>query len=172
MQGQEHHGDRRRATRPFRLPPVLMAAGVRRLLVGAALLSFSAACSGDRAPTARGLPTSPTGADSADQLLFGARSMLTYRGVSRGVLTADSAYVLDEGNRFDLRRVQVTFVDTAGVERGGITARAGMYHVPSARLELRGEVVMVSRNGRRTESETLVYDVARDRVVSDSTVPR
>ena len=49
----------------------------------------------------------PSVADSADQVLFGVQYLLTTRGIQRGELTADTAYVLDDQNRFDLRKAHV-----------------------------------------------------------------
>lgn len=106
--------------------------------------------------------------DSSEQVIFGLRVRLTDRSVAKGDLLSDTAYTYDSGNRLELRRVHVTFFDALGEEDGTLTAREGTYSKRLSRLEARGDVVIVRADGRRLESQQLVYDELRDQIFSDS----
>jgi LPS export ABC transporter protein LptC len=106
--------------------------------------------------------------DSAQQVLFGGRVRLTANSVARGELLSDTSYTYDSGNRLELRRVNVTFFDALGEEDGTMTAREGTYNMRLNRLEARGDVVIIREDGRRLESQQLVYDELRDQIFSDS----
>ena len=50
--------------------------------------------------------------------MLGVRMLLTDRGVQRGELFADTAYVFDDRHRFELRKVRATFNTTTGAKDG------------------------------------------------------
>jgi len=79
----------------------------RRVWFAAAALLVAVACrkQGSAPPVKRGV----TMADSAEQVMVGVRMLLTDRGVQRGELFADTAYVFDDQTRFELRKVRATF---------------------------------------------------------------
>lgn len=106
--------------------------------------------------------------DSAEQIIFGLRVKLTDRSVAKGELLADTAYTYDAGNRLELRRVFVTFFNAVGEKDGQLTAREGTYNRPLNRLEGRGDVILVHEDGRRLESQQLVFDELRNQIFSDS----
>lgn len=106
--------------------------------------------------------------DSAEQLGWGVRMRLTNESVARGELLADTTYTYDGGNRFELRVVNVTFFDALGEKDGQLTAREGTYNKRLNRLEARGNVVVVRDDGRRLETQQLVYDELRNQIFSDS----
>jgi LPS export ABC transporter protein LptC len=106
--------------------------------------------------------------DSAEQIIFGLRVTLTDRSVAKGELLADTAYTYDNGNRLELRRVYVTFFNGVGEKDGQLTAREGTYNRPLSRLEGRGDVILLHEDGRRLESQQLVFDELRNQVFSDS----
>lgn len=106
--------------------------------------------------------------DSAEQLGWGVRMRLTSESVARGELLADTTYTYDNGNRFELRVVNVTFYDALGEKDGQLTAREGTYNRRLNRLEARGNVVVVRDDGRRLETQQLVYDELRNQIFSDS----
>lgn len=131
-------------------------------------VAMGARCPGpakSRRPTRAVKPVIP---DSADQLIFGLRTIMQDRGVNRGVLLADSALVYEEGTRLELLRVHVTFYTGSGVKDGVLTSRQGTYNARLSRLEARGDVVIVREDGKRLTSPQLVYDQARNQVFSDS----
>ena len=106
--------------------------------------------------------------DSAQQLAFGARLTLTDFGVARAMLVADSALIHDEGLRMDLRRVRLTFVDTAGDSIGTLHADRAMYDVSTSTLDATGGVLVSGPNGRVLRTSHLVYDPIADLLRSDS----
>lgn len=106
--------------------------------------------------------------DSAEQLGWGVRMRLTNESTARGELLADTTYTYDGGNRFELRVVNVTFFDALGAKDGQLTAREGTYNKRLNRLEARGNVVVVRADGRRLETQQLVYDELRNQIFSDS----
>lgn len=132
------------------------------------LVAVAARCPGAAKPRKPARAAKPVIPDSADQLIFGLRTILQDRGVNRGVLLADSALVYEEGTRLELRRVNVTFFTGAGVKDGVLTSREGTYNARLSRLDARGDVVVLREDGKRLTSPQLVYDQARNQVFSDS----
>lgn len=106
--------------------------------------------------------------DSADQVGFGTRVVLTNRGVSNGVLLSDTTIVYDDGTRLEFRGVNVTFYTSTGIEDGKMTARKGSYSTRLSRLQATGNVIVVRNDGRRLETPQLVYDQARNQIFTDS----
>lgn len=107
-------------------------------------------------------------ADSADQVLFKARSLLTDRGLLRAELLADTGFFFDENTRIELVVVQVTFFTQQGAKSSVLTSKEGTYNTRHSRMEARGNVVVVSVDGRRLVSEQLRYDQQRNEISSDS----
>ena len=107
-------------------------------------------------------------ADSAEQVMLNVRSLLTARGVQRGEMFADSAYVFDENTRFELRKVRATFNTTTGVKDGTMSADRGRYNLRQQILEGFGNVVITTNDGKRLTSPQLRYNQAANEVSSDT----
>ncbi|MDQ4080020.1 MAG: LPS export ABC transporter periplasmic protein LptC [Gemmatimonadota bacterium] len=107
-------------------------------------------------------------ADSADQLMFGIETLLTDRGVLNARLEADTAFFFDENTRIELRGVHLTFYTRTGERNSVLTSREGTYNMRQSKMEARGNVVVVSEDGRRLTSEQLRYDQTRNEISSDS----
>jgi LPS export ABC transporter protein LptC len=106
--------------------------------------------------------------DSADQVIFGLKSVMSDRGVAKGLLLADTAYKYDDGSRLELRTVHVTFYSAQGLKDGTLESREGTYNTRLSRLEARGNVVVNKVDGQHLETQQLVYDEARNQILSDS----
>lgn len=106
--------------------------------------------------------------DSADQVLFGVKFFLTDGGLRRAELVADTAYMYDENTRTELRVVNTTFFKNSGEKDAVLTSRTGTYNVRLGNMEARGNVVVVSTDGRKLETEHLRYDPGRNEIASDS----
>lgn len=106
--------------------------------------------------------------DSADQVIQGGRVLLNDRGVAKGVLLADTVYVYDDGTRLELRQVNATFYTSQGDKDGTLTAREATYNSRQMRVEARGDVVVIAEDGRRLDTQQLVYDQQRNQIFSDS----
>jgi LPS export ABC transporter protein LptC len=144
-----------------------MSAWGRRLVAAAALSAALSACQRNTAATPTRAATTAL-PDSADQVLFGSRSVMTDRGVAKALLLSDTAFTYQDATRLELRQVNVTFYTDQGVKDGTMTSREATYDVRLSRLEARGSVVLVREDGRRLTTEQLVYDQARNQVFSDS----
>lgn len=131
-----------------------------------ALLGFVVACQGDGTapPRVTGSPM----ADSADQMMFGISTLLTDRGVLNAELESDTAFFFDENTRIELRVVKLTFYTRTGVRNSVLTSREGTYNTRQSQMEARGNVVVVSEDGRRLTTEQLRYEQNRNEISSDS----
>ena len=138
----------------------------RRALVAAIVLFAALACrkQGSVPPVKRGT----TMADSAEQVMLDVRALLTDRGVQRGELFADTAYVFDDQTRFELREVRATFNTSTGTKDGVLTADRGEYSFREQKLEGFGNVVIVTTEGKRLTSPHMRYMQATNEVSSDS----
>jgi LPS export ABC transporter protein LptC len=107
--------------------------------------------------------------DSADQVMFNTRTILTDRGLLRAQLRADTAFFFDDGNRVELRQLHLTFYTNEGAPNAVLTSREGTYEVRTGQTEARGNVVVISEaQNRRLTTEQLRYDENKDLVSSDS----
>ncbi len=131
------------------------------------LMSAVAACN-DQAGTTPPVAAESVLPDSAEQLVFGVDTRLTNLGVAKGHLLADRAYTYSNGQILELRQVNVTFFDGTGAKDGTLTSIEGTLNQRLNRLEARGDVVLVSEDGRRLETPKLIYDQARNQVFSDT----
>jgi LPS export ABC transporter protein LptC len=110
----------------------------------------------------------PSIADSADQVLFGVQYVLTTRGVQRGELKADTAYVLDDQNRFDLRNAHVVFTTETGAPEGTMDGNRGVYNLRTQLLEGWGDVVVHLVDGRTLKSPHIIYNQVTHQIASDT----
>lgn len=123
------------------------------------------ACKGSKsAPVA----AAPTVADSADQVFIKASFLMSTAGIQRGRLDADTAYVLDDENRFDLRRSHVTFTTETGAPQGTMDAARGIYNLRTHLLDGKGDVVVKLIDGRTLKSPHVVYNEASHQISSDT----
>lgn len=132
------------------------------LLIGAGALG--AACTDTKTPPVTGRSI----ADSADQVLFGANFILTTNGVQRGDLTADTAFVLDETTRFDLRKAHVNFTSETGAPEGTMDAHRGVYSTRTQILEGWGDVLVKLVDGRTLKSPHVIYNQVTHQISSDT----
>lgn len=106
--------------------------------------------------------------DTADQTMFGVRLILADRGVQRAQLHADTAHTYDDNTRFELHNVRSTFFTEAGVKDATLTSQQGTYSVRTGNMEARGNVVVISEDGRRLDTPQLRYNPGRNEISSDS----
>jgi len=108
-------------------------------------------------------------ADSADQVFFGAKYLLTSNGIQRGDLTADTAYILDDQTRFDLRKAHAVFTTETGAPQGTMDAHKGVYSTRTQILEGWGDVVVKLVDGRTLKSPHVIYNQITHQISSDTT---
>jgi len=137
---------------------------MKRALVLAALLL--AACAEDKGPPIAA--TTKTIADSADQVLYGQRMLITDRGSNRAEIHSDTAYFFDENTRTDMRIVDAVFFDSQGVRNAVMTSITGLYNQRLNSLEARGNVVITAVDGRHLETPFVRYDQRLNLISSDT----
>ena len=107
-------------------------------------------------------------ADSADQVMFGVSTMITDRGVLRAQLSADTGYFFDGNSRVEVRHEKTLFYTSTGLRNATLTSVEGTYNMRRGQMEARKDVVVVTTDGKRLETEQLRYDQATDQISSDS----
>lgn len=135
----------------------------KALLLAIALLC---ACKEEKAPPIAA--NKQTIADSADQVLFGQRMLITDRGLNRAEIHSDTAYFFDENTRTEMRIVDGKFFNSQGLLDAVLTSRTGLYNQRLNSLEARGDVVITTIDGRRLETPYVRYDQRVNLVSSDS----
>ena len=103
----------------------------------------------------------------ADQTLIRMTHSLTYNGVLRAKVEADTTYMHSSAGMAYLRKVRITFYDPRGNEASTLTSKTGTYQLRSGDMEGRGNVVVLTEDGRRLTTEVLRYVQAKDSVTSD-----
>lgn len=136
-----------------------------RGVVVAGIIFFLSACAEKKAlPPASGSAM----ADSADQVMFGAKFSLTSQGVARARLNTDTAYFFDDNTRIELDKVRTTFFTTSGIQDAVLTSQRGTYHQRLGNMVARENVVVVTEDGRRLTTSELLYSTGRNEISSDS----
>jgi LPS export ABC transporter protein LptC len=108
-------------------------------------------------------------ADSADQVLYNQRMLITDRGLNRAEILSDTAYFFDENTRTDMRSVHGIFFDSDGKKDAVLTSRTGMFNQRLNSLEARGDVVITGMDGRTLETPHVRYD-QRVNLISGDTI--
>lgn len=132
------------------------------VLAVAAVLCATLACRDGSRPAA-----TTTLADTADQVLIGMSHFVTAAGVQRARVRADTAYFYSPTQSAELRSVHITFYDAGGAESSTLTSREGTYHWRNGDMEARGNVVVITTDGRTLRSESLHYSETKNEVTSD-----
>jgi LPS export ABC transporter protein LptC len=109
-----------------------------------------------------------TMADSADQVMWGSRTLITDRGLQRAQIESDTAFFFDENTRVEMVIVRAIFFNSAGAKDAVMTSRAGTYNNRLGVLEARGDVEMHSVDGRILNTPFLRFDQRTNQIFSDS----
>jgi LPS export ABC transporter protein LptC len=138
---------------------------MRFALVCALAVVGAIACSSKKQPPVAA--HSPL-ADSADQVMYGARFNLTDKGLQRAQLQADTAYFFDDNTRIELENVHTTFFTATGAKNAVLTSDRGRFNSRTNNMVARRNVVVVSEDGRRLTTPELIYNQAMNEISSDS----
>jgi len=131
------------------------------------LIGLLAGCDGQRisAEYQRRTP-----ADSAEQVMFNGRTIITANGVRRGEVSGDTVGTYEAVTRFHFRRLTVQFSTALGRPLALMTAPEGEYSLVNGTVVTRGPVVIVSDTARRRViTQAVRYDVLPNQLASDST---
>jgi LPS export ABC transporter protein LptC len=133
-----------------------------------ALLALALVAACNRHGGAPSAPHNPL-ADSADQVVFGARERMTDGGVSKSDLYSDTAYFFDDNTRIEMRgHVLVTFFTDVGAKNAVLTSKEGTYNNRTGNMEARGNVVVITVDGRHLTTPILRFNQARNEISSDT----
>lgn len=135
------------------------------LVVAACAMALLGACKRTTQPP---ISQTATAADSAEQVMYGVRTLLFARGVRRGEMLADTAYTFDDQSRFDFRVVHANFAKDNGEPDGTLRADRGNYNLRTQIMEGFGNVVITSVDGRRLTTPHIKYDQNANLVSSDT----
>lgn len=138
---------------------------MKAFLVLTTLVAVSAACGKAAKPPVVG---EGAAADTAEQVIFDGRTLLTESGVKRGELFADTIYVFNDQTRFALRRVRSKFYTETGAPNGTLRGDRGTYDLRTKILEGYGNVVVESTDGKKLTSNHLRYAENTNQISSDS----
>jgi LPS export ABC transporter protein LptC len=135
------------------------------LLIGVVAIVGTGACSSKKQPP---VATHSPLADSADQVMYGARFNLTDKGLQRAQLQADTAYFFEDNTRIELEPVHTTFFTATGAKDAVLTSQRGTYNSRTTNMVARKNVVVVSEDGRRLTTPELIYNQQLNQISSDS----
>ena len=129
-----------------------------------AVMSVAGCTSKKQPPVATHSPL----ADSADQVMYGARFTLTDKGLARAQMQADTLYFFEDNTRIEAENPHITFFTVTGAKDAVLTARHGTSNTRTNNMVARKNVVVVSEDGRRLTTEELIYNQQRNQISSDS----
>jgi LPS export ABC transporter protein LptC len=105
--------------------------------------------------------------EDADQILEGFSHYVTFGGVRRSRVEADTARFYEGTQITDLRHLKVIFYDLRGVEGSTLTAKRGTYRWQDGSMEAHDDVVVINPDGRTLRTQALKYDNASNTISTD-----
>lgn len=105
--------------------------------------------------------------NDADQVMSGFSTYITDQGVRRSRVDADTAYFYESSQLTELRHVRAVFYDLTGKESSTLTAKRGRYRWQDGSMEAHDDVVVVSPDGRKLQTQSLRYDNASNTIWTD-----
>jgi LPS export ABC transporter protein LptC len=130
-----------------------------------AILALTLACDGQR--ISADYPRSPT--DSAEQVMYNGRTIITSNGVRRGEVFGDTIGTYEAVTRFRFHPLQVRFSTALGRPLAVLNAPQGEYSIATGALVTTGSVTIVSDTAaRRLVTQAARYDAARNLIEGDS----
>ncbi len=139
---------------------------MRRLLVVAAIAVLGA-CNSDPGVQGAGQSTAAI-VDSADQVAFGFRTLLTDGGLLRAEVFADTALFMENNTRASLRVVHGDFFGATGAKEATMTAKLGNLTQRNGTFEAWHDVVITSVDGRVLKTPMIRYEQSKNQISSDS----
>lgn len=106
--------------------------------------------------------------DSADQVAFGSRTLVTDGGLLRAEIFADTTMFLDQSTRIAMRVVHGDFFNAVGSKDATMVSNQATYDTRTSNLEAWGNVIITSVDGRVLKSPMVRFDSRQNQVMSDS----
>jgi len=108
--------------------------------------------------------------DMPEQVIENMEVTFTESGRRTGVLRADSVAIYEGGRIKEGRRVQVDFYDRQGEHISALTALEGSYDSEAEEVHARGDVVVISDDGARLETDELSWKKKTNRITTQAHV--
>lgn len=105
-----------------------------------------------------------------EQVIENMEVTFTEEGRRTGVLKADSVAIYQQGKVKKGKKIQVDFYDQEGEHASTLTAEEGTYDSKAEEIEARGNVVVVSEDGVRLETEMLSWRKQTNRIFTEAFV--
>jgi hypothetical protein len=141
---------------------------IRRTQLLLALAIVGAAACGDRSGNTPIAAGESSILDSADQVAFGSRTLVTDAGLLRAEIFADTTLFLDQSARISMRVVNGDFFNALGAKDAAMIADRATYDSRTENLEAWGNVVITSVDGRVLKSPMIKFDSRMNQISSDS----
>jgi LPS export ABC transporter protein LptC len=106
--------------------------------------------------------------DSADQVAFNSRTVLTDAGLLRAEIFADTTLFLNQNTRISMRVVHGVFFNAQGSRDATVTADRAQYDTKISVLEAYGNVIVTAVDGRVLKSPMLRFESTQNQIISDS----
>jgi LPS export ABC transporter protein LptC len=106
--------------------------------------------------------------DTADQVAFNSRTLVTDGGLLRAEIFADTTLFLEQNTRIAMRVVQGDFFNAQGSKDATMTSERADYDSRLGNLNAFGNVIVTSVDGRVLKSPMLRYDSQLNQIMSDS----
>jgi len=140
---------------------------VRRYVLGLGLaVALTASCKQEE--SAGIVIAEGTLLDSADQVAFGSRTLVTDAGLLRAEIFADTTMFLDHNARIVMRVVHGDFFSAQGSKDATMTAQRAQYDTRNLQLEAWGNVIVTAVDGRVLKSSMLHFNSQQNQMSSDS----
>lgn len=108
--------------------------------------------------------------NALEQIIENMEVIFTEQGRRTGVLRADSVTVYRQGQEKRGKRIRVDYYDRDGQHVSTLTAEEGTYNSDAEEVEARGNVVVVSEDSTRLQTDVLIWRKQINRIFTDSFV--
>jgi LPS export ABC transporter protein LptC len=105
-----------------------------------------------------------------EQVIENMEVIFTEAGRRTGILQADSVAIFQEGNIKKGKRITIEFFGSEGEHISTLTALEGIYDTKNEEIRARGDVVILSDDGARLETEVLSWKKETNRIFTDAFV--
>jgi LPS export ABC transporter protein LptC len=108
--------------------------------------------------------------DVPEQVIENIEVTFTEGGRRTGVLRADSVAIFQEGSVKKGQRIRIDFFDRDGQHVSTLTALEGLYDSKPEEIQAVGDVVVISDDGVKLETEMLYWKKETNRIFTDAFV--
>ena len=105
-----------------------------------------------------------------DQILYQSDILLSERGVKKVLIESDYLEKYSSKDSTIMAGIEATFFDSLGQITSTLVSDSGIIRENSKRLEVWGDVKVMSNNGVSLEADSLFWDQERDSVTTESFV--